>query len=147
MAAGAGYPAPQATSALTERIPETASAVEHSQRARANTLGQRRFEKDLFLNVGNPEKEADYAAKWSEQHGKLLAEQLQREAGVAAPGFCSGRRNLAHLQHVLRRHAQHRGDGGAVGRLDALGADGTGAQHAGLELRHRRQSRPAFRRD
>jgi methyl-accepting chemotaxis protein len=45
--------------------------VEHSQRARANTLGMRRFEKDYFLNIGSPEKQADYLAKWNDQRTRL----------------------------------------------------------------------------
>jgi methyl-accepting chemotaxis protein len=49
--------------------------VEHSQRARANTLGLRRFEKDYFLNIGSPDKEADYLAKWKDEK-KRLEERL-----------------------------------------------------------------------
>jgi methyl-accepting chemotaxis protein len=45
--------------------------VEHSQRARANTLGLRRFEKDYFLNIGSPDKEKEYLAKWQEQKERL----------------------------------------------------------------------------
>ena len=45
--------------------------VEHSQRARANTLGLRRFEKDYFLSVGTPEKEAEYLARWKDQKARL----------------------------------------------------------------------------
>ena len=53
---------------LTVRSP----LVEHSQRARANTLGLRRFEKDYFINIGAPEKQADYLAKWKDQKERLL---------------------------------------------------------------------------
>ncbi|HET7294660.1 MAG TPA: methyl-accepting chemotaxis protein [Vicinamibacteria bacterium] len=49
--------------------------VEHAQRARANTLGLRRFEKDVFLNVTSAEKVAEYVEKWKEQRSKL-AERL-----------------------------------------------------------------------
>jgi methyl-accepting chemotaxis protein len=49
--------------------------VEHSQRARAHTLGLRRFEKDYFLNIGAPEKQAEYLVKWKDQK-KRLEEQL-----------------------------------------------------------------------
>ncbi len=49
--------------------------VEHSGRARATTLGLRRFEKDYFLNIGSPEKEADYLAKWKDEK-KRLEERL-----------------------------------------------------------------------
>ena len=53
---------------LTVRSP----LVEHSQRARANTLGLRRFEKDYFINIGAPDKEADYLAKWKDQKARLV---------------------------------------------------------------------------
>src|SRR5258706_2593993 len=46
--------------------------VEHSQRVRANTLGMRRFEKDVFLNVDNAEKVAEYVTKWKDQRDRLL---------------------------------------------------------------------------
>jgi len=71
--AGAGYwgletAADMARDILTVRSP----LVEHSQRARANTLGLRRFEKDYFINIGAPEKQLDYLSKWAEQKDKLI---------------------------------------------------------------------------
>ncbi|MBI3397819.1 MAG: methyl-accepting chemotaxis protein, partial [Deltaproteobacteria bacterium] len=47
--------------------------AEHSARARANVLGLRRFEKDLYLNIGSPEKETEYQKKWNEQYEHLTA--------------------------------------------------------------------------
>jgi methyl-accepting chemotaxis protein len=49
--------------------------VEHSQMARAHTLALRRFEKDYFLNIGSPDEEAAYLAKWKEQR-EALDQQL-----------------------------------------------------------------------
>jgi methyl-accepting chemotaxis protein len=61
-----------ATGAVARRIMAYDSAlVENSQRARANTLGLRRFEKDIFLNIGSAEKEAEYLAKWNDQWERL----------------------------------------------------------------------------
>jgi methyl-accepting chemotaxis protein len=59
-----------------------APSVEHSQRARANTLGMRRFEKDYFLNAGSAEKEAEYLAKWRDQKKRLdeRLDELERLA-------------------------------------------------------------------
>ncbi len=48
--------------------------VEHSQRAKGNTLGMRRFEKDVFLNIATPDKVADYLAKWKDQRDRLSGE-------------------------------------------------------------------------
>ena len=70
--AGVGYWGLDVTADLTYRILAVdATLVEHGQRARANTLGLRRFEKDLFLNIGDSERERDYLAKWGEDRDRL----------------------------------------------------------------------------
>ena len=70
--AAAAYWGIQTTEGLAREVLNVGSPqVEHSQRARANTLGLRRFEKDYFLNIGSPEKEADYLAKWDDQKLRL----------------------------------------------------------------------------
>jgi methyl-accepting chemotaxis protein len=77
LVAASGYWGLQTIGTLAVRIVNVDSPlVEHSQRARANTLGLRRFEKDYFLNIGTPEKEADYSAKWEDQ-AKRLHERLE----------------------------------------------------------------------
>jgi methyl-accepting chemotaxis protein len=48
-----------------------ATISEHASRARANVNAMRRFEKDLFLNIGDKVKEDDYLKKWTEQHDHL----------------------------------------------------------------------------
>jgi methyl-accepting chemotaxis protein len=45
-----------------------ALVAQHSARARANVLGLRRFEKDLFINIGSKEKQDEYYKKWQEQY-------------------------------------------------------------------------------
>ncbi len=47
--------------------------AQHSERARANVVGMRRFEKDMYLNIGDRAKVAEYEAKWREQHDHLVA--------------------------------------------------------------------------
>jgi methyl-accepting chemotaxis protein len=47
--------------------------AEHSARARANVNGLRRYEKDLYLNIGSKEKEGEYLKNWQVQKGHLLA--------------------------------------------------------------------------
>jgi len=49
-----------------------AKLMEQASQAQANGLGLRRFEKDLFLNVGDKEKEADYSDKWNKEHADLV---------------------------------------------------------------------------
>jgi methyl-accepting chemotaxis protein len=71
--AAVGYWGLETTAALARRvIAVDAALVEHSQRARANTLGLRRFEKDVFLNIGNAQKVTEYVAKWTDQRDRLL---------------------------------------------------------------------------
>jgi methyl-accepting chemotaxis protein len=68
----AGYWGLETVASLTRQVLSVSSPlVEHSQRARSNTLGLRRFEKDYFLNIGAPEKQAEYLAKWKEQKQRL----------------------------------------------------------------------------
>ncbi len=68
----AGYWGTERLHALLDRLfREEMTIAEHAQRARANTLGLRRFEKDIFLNVQSPEKVADYAGKWNDQLTRL----------------------------------------------------------------------------
>ncbi len=83
LVAAAGYWGLRATGALATKIVTVDSPlVEHSQRARANTLGLRRYEKDYFLNIGSAEKEADYLAKWQDQFNRL-SERLDVLDGLA----------------------------------------------------------------
>ncbi len=42
-----------------------AQLAQHSARCRANILGLRRYEKDLFLNIDSAEKRDEYYKKWS----------------------------------------------------------------------------------
>ena len=50
-----------------------ATVSEHASRARANVLGLRRFEKDIYINIGSKEKVAEYVQKWKEQYEHLTA--------------------------------------------------------------------------
>ena len=73
LVAGSGYRSTHLAATLAMRVLKVESPlVEHSQRARANTLGMRRFEKDVFLNIGAPEKVAEYLTKWKDQRDRLV---------------------------------------------------------------------------
>ena len=70
--AGSGYRSTKVAAGLALSVLRVQSPlVEHSQRARANTLGLRRFEKDIFLNIATPEKVAEYQTKWQDQLDRL----------------------------------------------------------------------------
>ena len=75
--AGAGYWGLHDTARLARQVLDLDSPlVEHSQRVRANTLGLRRFEKDVFLNIATPAKVDEYVEKWTDQQ-RRLDERLQ----------------------------------------------------------------------
>jgi methyl-accepting chemotaxis protein len=81
--AGVGYWGLERTANLARRILAVdAALVEHSQAARAGTLALRRFEKDLFLNVGSADKETEYLGKWNE-HRDALRDRLERLGRIA----------------------------------------------------------------
>jgi methyl-accepting chemotaxis protein len=72
MVAGVGYFNLLSTAGIATRILEVDSPlVELAYRVRADTLEMRRYEKDMFLNMGNADKEADYAVKWNDWHHRL----------------------------------------------------------------------------
>ncbi len=50
-----------------------AHLAEEALQARASTLQLRRYEKDYFLNIGAPDKQAEYLVKWNAAHVDLLA--------------------------------------------------------------------------
>jgi methyl-accepting chemotaxis protein len=71
-----GYWNLSTTGATTTRILEADwPLIDATHAARGQTLKLRRYEKDLFLNVGNAEKQAEYLAHWTE-HQKELHETL-----------------------------------------------------------------------
>ena len=63
----------QSTNATITMIKGDATVSEHASRARANVLGLRRYEKDIFLNIGDRSKEDEYYKLWQEQHEHLGA--------------------------------------------------------------------------
>jgi len=58
---------------------------EHAARARANVLGLRRFEKDIFINIGSKDKEEEYSKKWKEQFEHLTARIKDAEKAATLP--------------------------------------------------------------
>jgi len=54
---------------LEDLVNTDAKLVEYAQRARANINMLRRYEKDLFLNIGDAAKTEEYYKKWNETMG------------------------------------------------------------------------------
>jgi hypothetical protein len=52
---------------------QDAHLAEEALHARASSLQLRRYEKDYFLNIGAPEKQAEYRVKWQQARTDLLA--------------------------------------------------------------------------
>lgn len=69
--AGTGYWGVKEVEHTTDTMLRTEGKLaEHSARARANILGMRRYEKDMFLNLTDPKKVEEYYGKWSSEAGK-----------------------------------------------------------------------------
>lgn len=82
---GVGYWGTESVAGATAGVlngPE--KMVEHSERARANIVELRRFEKDYFLNIGDREKELDYSSKWSTQREHLMGRLADLEKYAAS---------------------------------------------------------------
>ena len=62
-----------------EMLAGDAEAMRLADDARAQSLDLRRFEKDFFLNIGNAEKEAQYARQWSK-----AAQEFKADLGALA---------------------------------------------------------------
>src|SRR5439155_24090289 len=83
--AGAGYwGLDRAIAVMLNTLSGDAMLAEHSARARANTVGMRRYEKDIYINIASPEKRAEYLVKWSTERDHLAdrLNDLQRYAVV-----------------------------------------------------------------
>jgi len=83
---GSGYWGVDSITAKVMTMLDTdANISENASRARANVVGMRRFEKDLYINIGSKEKEEDYLKKWQEQQDHLnkRLEELDRVVYVA----------------------------------------------------------------
>lgn len=103
--AGAGFwGLSQMVSTVDAILNRDAKLMEHASDLEARTLNLRRYEKDIFLNVADPEKVAEYAAKWKSAHTEALAnldalqklssaedvssiESMRRDLSTYATGF------------------------------------------------------------
>jgi methyl-accepting chemotaxis protein len=72
--------------------------AQQAERARANVVGMRRFEKDLFLNLADRAKEAEYGVRWREQHDHLIARLAELQRLAASP---NDREHLADMRALL----------------------------------------------
>ncbi len=79
------------------------SVAEHASRARANVLGLRRYEKDMFINIGNREKEEEYLKKWKEQFEHLTARVKDAEKTATL------KQDIDHLQSMKTELASYEG--------------------------------------
>ena len=61
------------TSNTIQMLHGDASVALHSERARANVNAMRRYEKDMFLNIGSKEEEKIYLAEWKDEQEHLKA--------------------------------------------------------------------------
>jgi len=78
--------------------------VERAQRLRANTLGMRRFEKDMLLNHTDLAKVRDYHQKWQEQleHSQKRLDEVRKLTTDNA----GQQRDIAEMQKDLEVYAR-----------------------------------------
>lgn len=57
--------------ASNEILSQEVKIGEYFSRVRANILYMRMYEKDVFININNPDKIAEYEKKWTEKKGRL----------------------------------------------------------------------------
>ncbi|WP_243373052.1 methyl-accepting chemotaxis protein [Geotalea sp. SG265] len=80
-----GYWGVSAVSGTTVKMLDTdAQIAQHSARARANILGLRRYEKDMFINIDNAEKVDEYYKKWNGEREKVEERIAAMEKAVYA---------------------------------------------------------------
>src|SRR6266571_3454411 len=76
----------ESTNTTIEMLRGDAAVSEHASRARANIVGMRRYEKDIFLNIGQgKEKESEYLKKWQEQAEHLNTRITEMEKAATLP--------------------------------------------------------------
>ncbi|QWV97624.1 methyl-accepting chemotaxis protein [Geomonas nitrogeniifigens] len=75
---------------------------DNSQLALAHINMMRRYEKDLFLNMGDPAKMAGYQKKWNDTLGKLNRLVDSSQKLVSAPGYPSAARDQECLAAMRR---------------------------------------------
>jgi len=61
-----------------------AAIEEHSARARANVVGMRRYEKDMYLNIDSKQKVEEYLKQWKEQYEHTLARIKDLEKAITS---------------------------------------------------------------
>jgi methyl-accepting chemotaxis protein len=72
-----------------------------SERALANVLGMRRFEKDMFLNIRDREDLLEYQSKWNAQRDLAVVRLSDIQRATSAPGDLQ---KLAEMRAALGRY-------------------------------------------
>jgi methyl-accepting chemotaxis protein len=97
--AGAGFwGLSQMVSTVDAILNHDAKLMQHASDLEARTLNLRRYEKDVFLNVADKDKVAEYAAKWKEAYGAgvtNVGELTKLSSGEDTTAIDSMRKDLA----------------------------------------------------
>jgi len=124
LVAGAGlWGLDRAVGTTVEVLDEDLALLNSAMEIRSHTLNLRRFEKDIFLNLGDAGAVADYQAKWLDQHKSLLedlddldhlltetgdrdnARALREDLDAYSSGFDAVRRGIAAGTITTPNHA------------------------------------------
>jgi methyl-accepting chemotaxis protein len=97
--AGIGYWGMRSIADLTEHILSVdVVAADESGQTQAASLDLRRFEKDYFLNIGDPAKQGEYLGKWNDAHADLLSHLSALERLPLPP---EAREKITHMREAL----------------------------------------------
>ncbi len=103
LALGAVFVRGVPTSATTDPLVRNVAIIEGADNITRLVLEERRYEKDSFLNVGNPDRFARYSAKWSDARTALAG----AVAHLAALDLNDAdRRMLVDIEGELHEYAQ-----------------------------------------
>ncbi len=77
--------------------------MENGQRSRANINMMRRYEKDLFINIGDEAKTEEYKKKWDETLDHFLKRVDASEKLVSDPAYPDGARDRETIASVRKQ--------------------------------------------
>jgi methyl-accepting chemotaxis protein len=75
----------ESTNTTIEMLRGDGTVAEHAAKAQTDVIELRRYEKDLYLNIGDKEKERDYLQKWKVQLEHLNARLADLDKSVILP--------------------------------------------------------------
>lgn len=87
--------------AVTKTFRNDVKILEHASRARANALGLRRFEKDMFLNIDSAQSVEKYYKSWNDEKDRINARVAELEILVTQ---AENRQTVIEIKEKLAKY-------------------------------------------